>query len=156
MKDVTVNFTVSDIEEMKKSLAIIRNEAKKLIAEKETYRDFIGERGLTDEYKKWLKVNNWKGVQSMANIINIDDLYILSGEEGMYDSSCEYYTIIIGRETAEKTFNDYTCELPRDDYGHFTLCKAIVKSSIIYPDYNNEIMCKTYNPKTNKWEDEED
>ena len=41
--------------------AKLEKEIKELKAEKETYLDFIGERGLADEYKAWLKANGWKG-----------------------------------------------------------------------------------------------
>lgn len=60
--DVKVSISLSDLKEIRDCLVEVKQLANKLIAEKETYRDFLGERGLTDEYKQWLKANNWNGV----------------------------------------------------------------------------------------------
>lgn len=88
-------------------------------------------------------------------LINIDDLYVLLGSEGMYESYNSYKSVIIGKENAESAFRKWISETPIDEEGDVALYKAKLDNNYISPDYEQELTHMVFNYETMQWEEEE-
>lgn len=86
--------------------------------------------------------------------IDLNDVYVISFTEGMYESSRDFDLFVIGKENAMRRFNELIATPPIDDLGGAVLSKAQVRSETIVADRENEIAHKYYTEESGAWVDE--
>ena len=89
-------------------------------------------------------------------MININNLYIISYQSGLYDSYSSSECIAIGEEKANEIFNILASGRPCDGDGECALYKAKIHDSCIVPDYDNKLNHKVYDDETETWKDDEE
>ena len=59
--DKPVTIMASELADYVEKVNIISNMVKRYSRKVETFRDFLGEKGMLPEYEQWLKANHWEG-----------------------------------------------------------------------------------------------
>lgn len=86
--------------------------------------------------------------------IDVNDMYVISFTEGMYDSEYDFEDVYVEKETATQRFKELIAKPAIDGCGEVALYKANLVDNRIVANYETAIMHKYYTDKSRAWVDE--